>query len=271
MKFNSNRVFGPPPARPDGDSETLGEMLEEWCQSPAGQYIIASQQQLIDSLVGRTAGYRGMLLKSMHSSFTIARAPQLHKFALAPFPAPDVSALTDLDALPLPSSLVDVAVLHHVLDFSEFPHEALKEAARVVQASGHLIVVGFNPWSFFGLCKLIRHFWHPGGIWNSRCLPVSRVVDWLKFVGFQPEKIAYGAYRPPFQAPRILNKIGFLDRFSARLHLPTGNFYIIVARKIRLKPIRGKPWLANAIKPVNLASRTQVKNTDHADSRTGSP
>jgi SAM-dependent methyltransferase len=265
MKFNPNRWFGRLPPRSDRDSTSLDRDLEDWCQSPAGVYMIASQQRAIDSLVARTAGYRGMLLKSMRSSFTIAKAPQLHKFALAPFPAADVSALTDLDALPLPSSLVDVAVLHHVLDFSEFPHEALKEAARVVQASGHLVVVGFNPWSFFGLCRLIRGFWHPTAIWSCRCLPVSRVTDWLRFVGFQPEKIVYGAYRPLFQTSKILNKIGFLDRVSARLHLPTGNYYIIVARKIRLRPIRGKPWLASAIKPVNIASRAQAKNTDHID------
>lgn len=265
MKFNSNRLFGPLPSRPHRDSASLDSDLEDWCQTPAGVYMLASQQHIIDSLVARTAGYRGMLLKSMRSSFTIAPAPQLHKFVLAPFTAAGVSAVTDLDALPLPSSLVDVAVLHHVLDFSEFPHEALKEAARVVQASGHLVVVGFNPWSFFGLCRLIRGFWRPTAIWSCRCLPVSRVTDWLRFVGFQPEKIVYGAYRPPIQAPRVLHKLGFLDRCSARLRLPTGNFYIIVARKIRLKPIRGKPWLASAIKPVNIATRTQAKNTDHID------
>jgi len=266
MRFNPFHLLR---RRGERESDPLAWVpaLSVWSKTPVGMYVISDEQQVVDQLLAPTGGYRAMLLATMDDSFSIDAAPQLHRFCLAPFDGSKVAAVTEMDALPLPSDVVDVAILHHVLDFSEYPHEALKEAARVVQPSGHLLVVGFNPWSLFGICRLLRSFGRRnGGVWQSRCLSVSRVVDWLKFVGFQAEKIIYGGYRPPVQAPRLLARLGFMDRLGGRLRLPTGSYYVIVSRKVRLRPIRGKPeWLPAAIKPVTLASRSRVQKRDKSD------
>ena len=234
--------------------------LEEWFESPLGQHLISSEQQTLSGHLCETAGYRAMLLKVAHSSFSVESAPQLHKFTLAPHGGAGVATLADMDALPMPSDVVELGVLHHVLDFTEYPHEALNEASRVVQSAGQLIIVGYNPWSLFGLWRLFGRVFTCRAIWRSRCLSVSRVTDWLKLVGFQPEKVSYGAHRPPLKSARVLAKLGFLDRLGERFKLPMGNYYIITARKIRVRPIGGKKeWLARAMKPVKLVSRTQIK------------
>ena len=267
MTARRKRIF----RRRSGAPEQARQDLAVWFDSVPGRFILADEQQSLDTHLGDTAGYRAMLLEAADSGFSLDAGPQLHKFTISPSAGGRVAARSDLDALPLPSDVVELAVLHHVLDYTEYPHEALKESSRVVQASGHLIVVGFNPWSFYGLWCLFGRLFSSRAVWRSRCLSVSRVGDWLKLVGFQPERVSYGVFRPPFRKPGMMKKSGSLERFLSRWQLPLGNYYVITARKIRLRPIRGRQeWLAQAMKPVKLASRTRAeKEMKRTDDKTG--
>ena len=249
----------------EADYEQMLQDLAAWSETELGKYLVVSEQEVSNEHLAETAGYRAMLLKVANTGFNLDSAPQLHKFTLSPTDGGDAATLTDLDALPLPSDVVELGVLHHVLDCAEFPHEALKESARVVQASGHLIIIGYNPWSLFGLWRLFGRMFSKNAIWKCRCLSVGRVADWLKLVGFQAEKITYGSFRPPFKSARLLSKLGLFDQRLGRPHFPFGNFYVITARKIRLRPIRGKQeWLVKAMKPVRLTSRTQANKENDA-------
>ena len=40
--------------------------------------------------------------------------------------------------------------VHHLLDFAESPQDILREIARVTLPMGHIVLVGFNPLSFWG-------------------------------------------------------------------------------------------------------------------------
>ena len=55
------------------------------------------------------------------------------------------------EAIPLTSESVDVVLLHHALDYSSFQHQLLREVSRVLIAGGHIVIVGFNPVSSWGL------------------------------------------------------------------------------------------------------------------------
>ncbi|GIX30533.1 MAG: SAM-dependent methyltransferase [Porticoccaceae bacterium] len=209
-----------------------------WWQSAAGRYLLEAEQRAVDHLLAGTAGFRAALVKGLPSPFHIHRAPQLHKFVLAEFCGEEVGALCHPDALPLPAETVELVVLHHVLDCAEYPHEALKEAARVVQGSGHLLVVGFNPLSLFGLVHLLPS---RRARLVRRMLTAGRVCDWLRLLGFAPEGLLYGAFRPPCRSSRLLAAWAFCDRLPA--HLPLGGFYAVAARKMRLRPVRvAPPW-----------------------------
>lgn len=51
----------------------------------------------------------------------------------------------DVAALPLPSHSADTVILHQVLHFIPAPEAAIAEAARLVSASGRLLIVDFAP------------------------------------------------------------------------------------------------------------------------------
>jgi SAM-dependent methyltransferase len=41
-------------------------------------------------------------------------------------------------------------LLPHVLEFSDNPHQVLREVSRILMPEGHVVVSGFNPWSLWG-------------------------------------------------------------------------------------------------------------------------
>ena len=46
-------------------------------------------------------------------------------------------------------------VLPHVLEFEANPHQVLRESERVLIGEGHVVILGFNPWSLWGLWRLL--------------------------------------------------------------------------------------------------------------------
>ena len=60
------------------------------------------------------------------------------------------------DELPFASQSIDLVALPHVLEFTDDPHEVLREVARVLMPEGRLIITGFNPLSLWGMRQGMR-------------------------------------------------------------------------------------------------------------------
>ncbi len=63
----------------------------------------------------------------------------------------------DMYSLPFDLPRFDLATLHMVLHFAEKPQDVIAEAARVVQANGHLLIVDFAPHSQHQLLEEHAH------------------------------------------------------------------------------------------------------------------
>lgn len=252
----------------DISPDQLSTYLETWHNSPFGGHLLAQQQATVGSLLQSVSGYRALELVVGETGHVRDSSPQLHKCVMAASPQQNLGAICEFFALPLPSNVVDVTILNHVLDYCELPHESLKEAARVVLPSGYLVIIGFNPFSLFGLMRWLMRLFSPALIWRCRALAVPRVVDWLKLLGFQCEKIVYGAYNPPVQSRGFLAKMAFAERLGSKLQLPVGAYYVIVAKKQRVRHIgKSSAWLAKAINPVKLNPESRVKPTKNGTSQ----
>lgn len=243
-------------------SSDLAKDFDKWLQTAYGQHIQALQCQLLSEVLEGSAGFRAMELLISASSSCREKAPQMHCFALTEdLEQRNVGAFCDYDSLPLPSDVVDVALINHILDYCEYPHESLKEAARVLQPSGKLLIVGFNPLSPLGLARWLLRYITPSIQWRSRGLSSIRLIDWLKLLGFQCDQVLYGGYSLPIQSRRYLSRLSWLERWGSRLKLPLGDFYIIVATKQRVRPLMSgkKEWLSKTINPVKLPTGAKVK------------
>ena len=225
--------------------------MSDWYQTPLGERLLSAEQGMLDECLSRRFGYH--LLQISCANIPMYRnSPVGHKFSLTHNMETQGHGLVARgEAIPLASDSVDVVLLHHALDFTSHQHQLLREVSRVLIAGGHIIIVGFNPLSSWGLrTRLPGRKKHP---WQGRLLSTLRLSDWLKLLDFQIDQVRYGAYYLPVNSPRVIRYSGIPDGFATRLNWPTGGFYLISARKqvLPLTPIQSS-WREFASANVGL-------------------
>jgi SAM-dependent methyltransferase len=136
--------------------------------------------------------------------------------------------------LPFASQSIDLVLLPHVLEFAEEPHAILREVDRVMMPEGRLVIVGFNPWSLWGLRSTLgpSRDEHP---WNGRFLSLLRVKDWLALLGFDVSAGRLIAYAPPFDNERLRRRFAFMEPAGDRWWAVGGAVYMLQA----IKRVRG--------------------------------
>jgi SAM-dependent methyltransferase len=171
-----------------------------------------------------------------------------------------VSCQSQLAHLPMKADSLDIVVLPHVLEFSSIPHQVLRETERVLIAEGHVVILGFNPWSLWNIFRLSL-FWRKHAPWNAHFLAASRVMDWLALLGFDVVRRQGYFYQPPIQSENIINKMTFIEKLGQRFWPNFGAGYVIVARKRveTLTPIRPR-WQTSRRKVIANALETTNRN-----------
>ncbi len=145
----------------------------------------------------------------------------------------------DPQHLPVASDSIDTVLLPHTLDFSRNPHQLLREVERVLIPEGHVIIVGFNPWSLWGIWRLLRMRGKQVP-WCGHFISAWRVHDWLSLLGFEIKAEQGVMFRPPLRHERMMQRLGFLERIGGRFWSPMSGAYVILAvkRVSRLTPIK---------------------------------
>ena len=221
------------------------QQFQTWYATSLGKRLLRSEKKVFDQHLPDLFGYfllqcgcpevkaeqsAGKWLKSSRISSKICLDYELNQ---------GVSCQGQFDQLAIKSDSLDVVVLPHVLDFSASPHEVLREVERVLIAEGHVVILGFNPWSIWNLFRFLLVWTHQPP-WNARFLASARVMDWLALLGFEVIKREGYFYRPPFQRSPLMKKMQFLERIGPRFWPKLGAGYVLVARKRvqTLTPIR---------------------------------
>lgn len=147
--------------------------------------------------------------------------------------------------LPFLTESIDLLVLPHTLEVSPDPHHLLREAQRVLIPEGKIVIVGFNPLSFWGLrrsCRSVTRFPPAGHAWMS----LGRVKDWLKLLNFDlgaGGASAFGAYVPPFDSESWLNRMNWMDPAGRRWWPMAGGLYFLVAvKRVHHLHLIGPAW-----------------------------
>lgn len=150
----------------------------------------------------------------------------------------------DPEALPVATDSLDVVLLPHTLEFTHNPHQVLREADRVLIPEGHVVILGFNPWSVWMCWRLVLG-WRGRAPWCGRFISQTRVRDWLQLLGFDITHAEHFFFRPPLARVGIMRHLRFLERLGKRWWPIFGAGYIVVAKKrvVTLTPIRPR-WQA---------------------------
>ncbi len=123
----------------------------------------------------------------------LARTRRAAVFAADTLPGAD--AISAPDALGITTDSVDAVLLPHTLELADDPHGVLREVDRILRPDGNLVVLGFNPWGWWGLRHgLSRHGFPPGG---QRMISDGRTCDWLRLLEFKVHHSSYYYFVPP--------------------------------------------------------------------------
>ena len=223
-------------AQADPDWLDLQGQARQWLGGPLGELLLAQQRPLLEAELAR---FFGGYLVHYGPGVQVPVAAQIQRSVRVGAPFSGVEIACEEQAWPLGEHAADVVVLQHGLDFSLSPHGLLREAARSVRPGGHLLIVGINPWSAWGL----RHLLARDALRQARCIAPARVSDWLHLLGFALEKRRFGCYRPPLAANRWQSRLAGLEPLGNAWQMPGGGFYLLVARKlvVGLRPLRQAP------------------------------
>ena len=226
------------------------DALAHWFDSPLGKSVIEAQKEVLDEELNFLFGYHLMQLGvAPHQSLTDSSRIG-HCFSMAPKAAVpdkakqnmcDVQALAELDFLPFAEESIDVTILHHVLEFSPNPQQVLKEAARVTVPRGHIVILGFNPFSLMGVMQPLLGLMNKSPIWRRRQLSTGRIRDWLEFLDFSCVKTRQMTHNLPINHPRYLRVSRAVERVFRGTRIPFGSTYCILARKDKVSMTAIKP------------------------------
>ncbi|MDY6980638.1 MAG: methyltransferase domain-containing protein [Pseudomonadota bacterium] len=246
------------------EGEGIGARLDQWYATRLGRLLAEQEQQQLDCELVNLFGYHLLHLGSP-ADRTMLRASRVNHHMRSRLD-PDSRAAGEDErvlclqptALPFIPDSLDVVVLSHVLEFSDDPHTVLREVERSLIPEGHVAILGFNPVSLWGLVRLFRG--STGQLpWCGHFMTLTRLKDWLALLGFDVVQQRRYCYRPPWQRPRLMQRLAFVERLGRRLWPLFGGGYLLVARKrvVTLTPIRPR-WRARRriavsglVKPLN--------------------
>jgi SAM-dependent methyltransferase len=159
----------------------------------------------------------------------------------------------DFRDLPIAVNSIDLVVLPHVLEFTDDPHQILREVVRVLVPEGQVIISGFNPWSLLGL-KRIAPSARAQVPWSGRFINLPRLKDWLSLLSFDVIGGRMHSYLPPFSQEQWLRLFSFLDKAGDRWWPFAGGIYLLQA----VKRVRGMRVITPSWRPAIAANGNVV-------------
>jgi SAM-dependent methyltransferase len=207
--------------------------FREWFASSLGRYLLQEEEQFLAQILPDLFGYHALQIGQMVPDDLLAGCRIRHR-CVVDVARPSVPGLSALQAhpeqLPFAKDSLDLVFIHHALDGASSPHALLREASRVLIPEGHLLIVGFNPWSLWGLWRMFRLPWAELP-WLRRPLSPHRLADWLTLLGFEVVGLESACFIPPLTHASIRRRFSWLELLGRRYWSQRGAAYVLLARK----------------------------------------
>jgi SAM-dependent methyltransferase len=215
-----------------------------------GQYALARETEYFDRVVADLFGYNAFQLGlPEHDLLRASRIPLRCRVAHSGA----VALRADFRDLPIASNSVDLILLPHVLEFSDHPHQILREVARVLLPEAHVVITCFNPWSLWGAKRvLVRGDDYP---WHGRFINLPRLKDWLTLLGLEIDGGQMSCYAPPCGQQKWLDRFGFMEKAGDRWWPIAGGVYFLQAvKRVRGMRLITPKWSDRLVPKENLVA-----------------
>lgn len=228
------------PAKPS--AKPADTPLSRWLLSEQGRYIMDWEQQKLSRIVSDIFGFNALQIGLPEIDFLAGnRIPlKLRVGDILQLEQPlksgstvslnGIDLLCELPELPFAANSIDLVVLTHALEFHPHPHHLLREVERVLMPEGKLIIVGFNPFSLWGLHRRLPKC-QAGAPWNGRFISLPRIKDWLALLNLDIDRGHFGCYAPPFRSRDWLARCAWMEKAGDRWWPIAAGVYVVRAIK----------------------------------------
>ena len=248
-----------------------GDALSAWLDTPPGRYLLEWEQAQLDRVCADLFGFHA--LQFGLPQLDALRANRMPHRWLATEGDGEGVLQADPEALPFAERSIDLVVLPHTLELARDPHRTLAEVERVLVPEGRVVILGFNPASWWGLRqragRLRRRLGGKGELFLPRqgeFIGYWRLRDWLRLLSFEVEGGRFGAYRPAIGSERWLERFAWMDRIGDRWWPVLGAVYMLVAvkrvRGMRLVGLAKRERVQAATAPTVVANSRQRRQSD---------
>jgi hypothetical protein len=226
---------------PEDAERSVRARVVEWFGGYLGEALLQAERAEVSQVLPDLFGYHIVQLGVRGPDDLLGSSRISHRVVMDIGPVPGTPPQHPMcvpSALPLASNSIDVMVVPHVLEFEPEAYTVLLEAERILIGEGMLIVLGFHPWSLWGLWRFL--FKSPGRVpWCGRFIAPGRVGSWLCDLGFEVVRTRGFYFRPPLADVGNVRRFMFLDRLGARCWPYFGGAYLLLAKKrvVTLTPI----------------------------------
>ena len=243
--------------------------LNDWYRSPLGQYLTSQIKTRLDSFLSTSFGYYAITLGGEGIAAELMDSCRVnHVFHLGQG-GEGQQAFIDNASLPIAADSTDLVVLIHALSESSDPHAILREVNRVLIPDGKLIIIDFNPLSFWGLRHLTQA-WLDDAPWSGHYYTARRLKDWASLLGFERLAHYHCGYVLPLNYPSLISRSHIISKFSERWLGFSSALNVLIFEKntIPITPVRSR-WVkrqilsANAVRPTLGRGMKYLKNDDN--------
>jgi hypothetical protein len=210
------------------------EEFLQWLKcSSQGHALLAAEMSMVKSLLEPIQSQQALFLGSQEQQSLLQDLPMKDKFWIAGAVTPlegYYTAQGQLTNLPIRPASMDFAILPHTLEFTHKPHHLLREVEVVMKPQGHILILGFNPVSAWG----VRKFFSGKHSYLGKLCSLKKIEDWLTLLNFDVVQKSYSQHLSiladelPDKITKSLNKVGdFLGNNFSGL----SGLYAILAKK----------------------------------------
>ncbi len=214
------------------------QQWNQWVAQPQGRCVLNAEKIFLQKALATFYGKHGMLIGVPAQGELLQASVAAQQTVLTPLINKNSTVETiesDFTELPVATGSVNLVFLPHLLEYVDNPRQLLTEACRIVKPEGHIVILGFNPHSGWGLKKILSR--KKGAPWKNYFIQHATLKKWLKLLDFELAAQDFLMYGMPMDRYRSNRFIEWIGHTFIR---PLGGIYVLIAqaKTSPLTPIR---------------------------------
>lgn len=204
--------------------------LKNWYQKPLAKDLLESESTVLGGVLPKIFGYYLVQMGGPTNSDSLLSTSPIHNHIVLNVDQPTTNnslpIRCSLEELPFLPESIDLILMLHVLEFLENPKMVLQEVYNSLIQGGYLIILGFNPYSLWGISKFLNQA--KDEIWQGNWISSRKLRSWLGNLNFNLEDYQTFYFHPPSENSK---KMTLLETLGKMFYPHGGAGYMLVVQK----------------------------------------